>query len=83
MKWDPEIWCWQSLGDSGQVKTAEHTDEVLSALASFGKARMVDIARATGINKGTVYKILSALWMNQKVHKEEIGNDVFYEVKQP
>ena len=83
LKWDPEIWCWQSLGDSGQIKTAEHTDEVLSALASFGKARMIDIARATGINKGTVYKILSALWMNQKVHKEEIGNDVFYEVKQP
>lgn len=83
LQWDPEIWCWQSLGDSGQIKTAEHTEEVLSALASFGKARMIDIARATGINKGTVYKILSNLWMNQKVHKEEIGNDVFYEVKQP
>ena len=83
LQWDPETWCWQSLGDSDELRVSGQADDVMQALASFGKARMIDIAKATGINKGTVYRILQTLWLGRKVHKEEIGREVFYEVIQP
>ena len=83
LKWDPEIWCWQCKGNGEEVELTERMDEVLDALRSFKKARLIDIAKATGINKGTVFKILGKLWLAKLVHKEEIGNDIFYEVTQP
>ena len=61
----------------------EQETAVFDALTAFGKARVIDIASATAINKGNVYRILSTLWTNRRVHKEEIGRDVFYEVLQP
>ena len=81
--WDPETWCWQCKGNGEEVELTERMDEVLDALRSFKKARLIDIAKATGINKGTVFKILGKLWLAKLVHKEEIGNDIFYEVTQP
>ena len=81
--WDPEIWCWQCKGNGEDVALTERMTEVLDAVRTFKKARMTDIAKATGINKGTVYKILEKLWLARQVHKEEIGNDIYYEVIQP
>ncbi len=83
LQWDPELWCWQSKGDNDELRMTEQETAVFDALTAFGKARVIDIARATAINKGNVYRILSTLWTNRRVHKEEIGRDVFYEVLQP
>jgi RecA-family ATPase len=83
LQWDHDMWCWQSTGDNNELKITEQESAVLDALASFGKARMIDIAKATAINKGNVYRILQALWTKGVVHKEEIGRDVYYEVIQP
>ena len=83
LQWDPDLWCWQSNGNNDQLRMTEQEASVLDALAVFGKARMIDIAKATGVNKGNVYRILQTLWTKGRIHKEEIGGDVFYEVLQP
>ncbi len=83
LHWDPLTWCWQSAGDAGEIQITEQMNDILAALASFGKARMIDIAKATGINKGTVYRALQTLWKSGKIYKEEIGSDVYYKVLQP
>jgi RecA-family ATPase len=83
LQWDPELWCWQSKGNNDELQMTERQLDILDAIASFGKARLTDIAKATGINKGTVYRILQTLWTGHQIHKEEIGKDIFYEVLQP
>jgi RecA-family ATPase len=83
LQWDPEMWCWQSKGNNDELRLTEQESEVLDAVAAFGKARVTDISKATGINKGNVYRILQSLWTGRRVHKEEIGRDIFYEVLQP
>jgi RecA-family ATPase len=83
LQWDPELWCWQCKGNNDEVQMTAQELDILEALKSYGKARMTDIASATGINKGSVYRILMNLWTNGKIHKDNSGKDTFYEVKQP
>ncbi len=83
LHWDPVTWCWQNDGSADVIRLTEQLTTILDALSTIGKARMIDIAKATGINKGTVYKALQTLWTSGKVHKEEVGNDVYYKVIQP
>jgi RecA-family ATPase len=83
LHWDPFTWCWQNEGNADEIRLTEQMNDILAAMASFGRARLTDIAKATGINKGQVYKLLTKLWTARKIHKEEIGKDIYYEVSKP
>jgi len=81
--WDPDTWCWQCKGNSSELKIVGQKREALDALASLGRTRLTDWATATGIDKGNLYRIASNLWTEGFIHKDTIGKDTYYEVKQP
>ncbi len=55
LQWDPETWCWQSEGDTGELKITEQRRELIDVLETIGKSQIGDIAKAIGKNKGNIY----------------------------
>jgi RecA-family ATPase len=83
LKWDPELWCWQSEGNTGDIRLTEERKELLDALQEMGKCKVPELVKATGIDRGNLYRRLQDLWLGRLIHKEVIGRDVYYEVIQP
>jgi len=78
LKWDPELWCWQSDGNVGELAKTERQNELLTALETLGKAQISDIAKAIGKNKGNIYGSLQDLCNKGLISREVIGRNVYY-----
>jgi RecA-family ATPase len=79
LRWDRDLWCWQSDGDTGELARTERQDELLTALETLGKAQIDDIAKAIGKTKGHIYGSLQDLCNSGLARREVIGRNVYYE----
>lgn len=73
---------FDSVTRSWQIDTPELTenfDDVLDALEVLGKSQLSDIAKATGQNRGNLYKRLMRLVEIELIEREKVGRNVFYE----
>jgi hypothetical protein len=73
---------FDSVTRSWQIDTPELTenfDDVLDALEVLGKSQLADIAKATGQNRGNLYKRLMRLVDIDLVDRDKVGHNVFYE----
>ena len=73
LKWDPELCCWQSLGDAEEVREEGNRGKVHQALISIiedGKFPSTDqVAKYTELNGGYISRLLGELADHSKVQK--------------
>ncbi len=79
LKWDPITCCWQCEGQAGQIRMTEARQDVLDALKALGRVQVGAVAKAVGRERGHVFRILNDLYSSQKIRRESIGDNVYYE----
>lgn len=78
LDWDGYTRCWHSLGNAGEIAITERRNEILEALKILGKSKAPAIARHIGKDRSNTAKRLNDLSNNGLIHREAIGDDVYY-----
>jgi len=75
---DNETFCWQSLGNSGELELSERKDEIMSALDDLGKAQAATVAKDIGRDPSMTRKRLVDLVNDGLVIIEKIDGKIYY-----
>lgn len=67
INFDRELFCWELLGNAGEVVNGEKVDELLKALRTLGKATHRELMDATGQDRSNSFRRLQEL-----VHKGRV-----------
>jgi hypothetical protein len=82
LTWDTEAWAWQSLAPGTVVDKLGYSDNrhgVLSAIVEAEDISQLDIAAVTGMNKGTVSRVINELVSSGYVLKYVEGKRILYQ----
>ncbi|MFZ5915525.1 MAG: AAA family ATPase [Chloroflexota bacterium] len=82
LTWDYLTGCWQLDGDADALEMTERRQEILDALMTLGRARMIDIAKSMGQDKSNTYRRLQDLVTVGLVLSERVGQEVYYRPKE-
>lgn len=74
LKYHPEIWSWELLGDAAEIKSTENRQKIYDAIKNADKpVSTKEIESATGIKYQTVRAGLRALSNEQSIASPEYG----------
>jgi hypothetical protein len=80
LQFDPLTCAWQSLGESGAVRTNEEDEELILALRDLGKAKVSTIAKEIHKDRSNTNRRCVALWVKGTLKREEIEGVIHYYV---